>query len=48
MNNNNTFYTNIEIKEALRIKDSAMLKFYNEYPPILIEKFMEIILKKSK
>jgi len=48
MENRNAYYTQNEIIEALRIKTSALEMFYNEYSKILIDKYTEIIIKKSK
>jgi len=48
MNNNNTFYTDQEIRDNQDIAVSAFIKFQEEYPKILIAKFMDIIIKKSK
>tara|TARA_R110002051_G_C8555129_1_gene473312 strand:+ start:256 stop:402 length:147 start_codon:yes stop_codon:yes gene_type:complete len=48
MNNNNTFYTDKEIRYYQNIAVSAFIKFQEEYPKILINKYMEIIRKKSK
>jgi len=48
MNNNNTFYTDQEIRDYQNIAVSAFIKFQEEYPKILIDKYTEIIIKKSK
>ena len=55
MNNNNTFYTNIEIRDNQNIALSAWLKYelwYEQYSKEKAEAqaqyYKEIILKKSK
>ena len=46
--NNNTIYTDQEIRMYSDIAISAFIKFQEEYPKILIDKYTEIIIKKSK